>query len=400
MLQRQQEFNSTLVDHVNRTHARAAESREAVAALGDALSAQLAALARFQSRLIACLQQVTLYVDTKDRHEAGVLRYKMERETGGVAAGLDALGDELLKRWESAMARERRFDARVEELRARLAAFQKVSETPGAAEPPSALRPPPETGQADERHESSAPAGTRGDALAGDDQSPVYAGFEDVFRGPAEDIAARVSEYLPLFAGARDVLDIGCGRGEFLERLGAQGVTARGVDLNGEMVRRCRERGLDVVEADALEYLAALPDASLGGIFAAQVIEHLPPDRLLRLLSLAQRKLRPGGRVVLETINPACWAAFFDSYIRDITHVRPVHPETLRYLMTATGFSGVDIRFSAPYPRDGKLQRAPRSVLVDAPYLSDLVEAFDGNVETLNGLLFTYLDYAGVGEKA
>jgi len=176
-------------------------------------------------------------------------------------------------------------------------------------------------------------------------------------------------------------------------------VTARGVDLNGEMVRRCRERGLDVVEADALEYLAALPDASLGGLFGAQVIEHLPPDRLLRLLSLAQRKLRPGGRIVVETINPACWYAFFNSYIRDITHVRPVHPETLRYLLTASGFSGVDIRFSAPYPRDGKLQRAPRSILVDAPYLAEFAEAFDGNVETLNGLLFTYLDYAGIGEK-
>ncbi len=121
MLQRQQEFNAALVDHVNRTHARTAESREAVAALADALSAQLAALARFQARLIVYLQQITPYVDTKDRHEAGQLRYRLERETGGVAAGLDALGDELLKRWESAMARERRFDARVEELRGRLA---------------------------------------------------------------------------------------------------------------------------------------------------------------------------------------------------------------------------------------------------------------------------------------
>ncbi|RPJ59682.1 MAG: efflux RND transporter permease subunit, partial [Acidobacteria bacterium] len=127
MLQRQQEFNSALGDHLNRTNARAVESRDAVAALADALSAQLGALTRFQSRLIVYLQQITPYVDTKDRHEAGLLRYKLERETGGVAAGLDALGDELLKRWESAMARERRFDARVEELRARLAAYQRVS---------------------------------------------------------------------------------------------------------------------------------------------------------------------------------------------------------------------------------------------------------------------------------
>jgi len=439
ILQRQQEFNSALVDHVNRTHARTAESREAIAKLSETLSVRLEALARFQSRLILYLQQITLYVDTKDRHEAGMLRYKLERETGGVAAGLDALGDELLKRWESAMARERRFDARVEELRGRLAAVQRVSEAlqaelrrlpastrgqgpaaaggegpaadgagtiiPGgfvgvAPEGGPAERQLPETepGSSGAERKAAGPAGTRAAALADADQSPVYAGFEDVFRGSEADIAARVSEYLPLFAGARDVLDIGCGRGEFLERLAANGVTARGVDLNGEMVRRCRERGLEAEEADALAYLASLPDASLGGLFAAQVIEHLPPDRLLRLLSLAHRKLRPGARIVLETVNPACWAAFFESYIRDITHVRPVHPETLRYLLSASGFTGVDIRFSAPYPRDGKLQRVPRSILVDAPYLSDLVEAFDGNVERLNGL-FTYLDYAGIGER-
>ena len=413
MLQRQQEFNAALVEHVNRTHARTLEGREAIAALADALSAQLAALAGFESRLIVYLQQITLYVDTKDRHEAGLLRYKLERETGGVAAGLDALGDELLKRWESAMARERRFDSRVEELRQRLAALQRVSERlqaelgrlplagTGDAAPGKEVRSSgPDAGSALPAPAAVvAPAATRGDALADEASSRVYAGFEDVFRGTPEDIAQRVSDYLPLFAGASDVLDLGCGRGEFLERLGAQGVSARGVDLNPEMVRRGRERGLNVAEADGLEYLAAQPDASLGGLFAAQVIEHLPPDRLVHLLALAHRKLRPGARIVLETVNPACWAAFFESYIKDITHVRPVHPETLRYLLTASGFTAVDIRFSAPYPRDQKLQRAPRSVLVDAPYLADLLHVFDGNVETLNGLMFTHLDYAGIGEK-
>ncbi len=107
------------------------------------------------------------------------------------------------------------------------------------------------------------------------------------------------------------------------------GITARGVDTNAEMAAIARERDLDVVETDALTALQAVPDGSLGGIIAAQVIEHLEPAYLVRLLEVAFDKLRPAAPIVLETINPACWLAFFSSYIRDLTHVRPVHPETL-----------------------------------------------------------------------
>ena len=168
-----------------------------------------------------------------------------------------------------------------------------------------------------------------------------YVGFEDQFRGSVEEIRGRLADYLPLFDGARDVLDVGCGRGEFLRLLAEHGVTARGVDLNHEMVEACRSLGLDVAEGDALDYVTSTPDGSLGGLFAAQVVEHLEPERLLRLLDVAFSKLRPGSRIVLETINPACWAAFFHSYIRDLTHVRPIHPETLKYVLQATGFQNV-----------------------------------------------------------
>ena len=135
---------------------------------------------------------------------------------------------------------------------------------------------------------------------------------------------------MPRFAGATDVLDVGCGRGEFLELLRAAGITARGLDLNHEMVEASRARGLEVAEGDALSYVERLPDDSLGGLFAAQVVEHLEPVYLAKLLEAASHKIRPGGTIVLETINPACWVAFFESYLRDLTHVRPLHPETLQ----------------------------------------------------------------------
>src|SRR4029079_15441015 len=201
---------------------------------------------------------------------------------------------------------------------------------------------------------------------------------------------------LPVFDGAAEVRDGGCGRGEFLDLLAGRGIPARGLDLNHEMVEVCRARGLDVTESDVVSYLEALPDASLGGLFAAQVVEHLQPAYLLRFLELAFHKERPGGRIVLETLNPACWTDFFDSFIRDITHVWPLHPETLRYLVLASGFSAARIEYRSPVAAQDRLQTIARDPGSDA---ADLTEAFNANVEKLNARLFTFLDYAIVGSR-
>jgi hypothetical protein len=150
-----------------------------------------------------------------------------------------------------------------------------------------------------------------------------------------------------------------------------------------------------VLEADAVSYLERQPDGALGGLFAAQVVEHLEPRYLNALLDLAFAKLRPGSPIVLETINPACWFAFFESYIRDITHVRPLHPDTLKFLLIASGFQQVDIRYRSPYPEHEKLQPiGPHASLGDA------VETLNANVERINRLLFTWLDYAAIGRRA
>jgi O-antigen chain-terminating methyltransferase len=242
-------------------------------------------------------------------------------------------------------------------------------------------------------HASSAGAPPASVAL--DTLSHKYVGFEDAFRGSPDAIRARLSDYVPLFAGAADVLDIGCGRGEFLGLLREQGVSGRGIDLNDAMVEICREKGSDATRADALSYLNGLPDGSLGGLFAAQVVEHLEPAYLTHLLEAAFDKLRPGAPIVLETINPACWFAFFESYIRDITHVRPLHPDTLKFLLIASGFNQIEIRYRAPYPEHEKLQ----PVQGTAP-LGDAIETINANAKKLNQLLFTYLDYAAIARRA
>jgi O-antigen chain-terminating methyltransferase len=225
-----------------------------------------------------------------------------------------------------------------------------------------------------------------------------YVGFEDQFRGSQEAIRERQESYLPYFRGLSDVLDVGCGRGEFVELLAANGISARGVDLNHEMAEVCRARGLDVREGDAVSYLSSLDDASLGGIFAAQVVEHLEPGYLLRFLELAFHKLRPGGRLVLETLNPACWVAFFDSYIRDITHVWPLHPDTLKYLVVASGFTRASVEFRSPVQPQDRLQPIALAAGADDA-LADLAETFNANVEKLNARMFTHMDYAVVAEK-
>jgi hypothetical protein len=115
-------------------------------------------------------------------------------------------------------------------------------------------------------------------------------------------------------------------------------------------------------------------------------------------LELAFHKLRPGGRLVLETLNPACWVAFFESYIRDITHAWPLHPETLQFLVVASGFTSADIEYRSPVADADKLQPVTVTAAV-GPVLADLVDSFNLNVEKLNGRMFTFLDYAVVGKR-
>ena len=185
----------------------------------------------------------------------------------------------------------------------------------------------------------------------------TYVGFEDRFRGTQDDIRTRVDDYLPILSACANVVDVGCGRGEMLDALRARGVAARGVDANHSMVELCRARGLDVEESDAVSFLARQPAASVGGLVAIQVVEHFTPAYLLRFLGAAYAALAPGAPLILETINPSCWMAFFETYIRDLTHERPLHPDTLKYLVQASGFSQVDVQFRRPVRDADRLDR-------------------------------------------
>jgi O-antigen chain-terminating methyltransferase len=396
-LQKQVAFNSTVVDHLNRNVAAHRDAQRTLAGVTDVLRAEIADLGDFHARLIVYLQQITAYVDTKDR------------ETGAralvVNAAVNALAEDLAKRWESMALREQRFEARVaaltaahDELRTvlgvtQLAALTAKREIERLAALSTANAPTPNS-QFPTSNSQPPTSSTLATFTTLD--SYKYVGFEDQFRGSQDEIRARLESYLPYFAGASDVLDAGCGRGEFLDLLEARGISGRGLDLNHEMVEVCRARGLDVTESDVVTYLDSQPDGSLGGLIAAQVVEHLQPAYLLRMLELAAVKLRPGAPIVLETLNPACWTAFFDSFIRDITHVWPLHPETLRYLVLASGFSSARIEYRSPVAPEDRLQ--PIATAPDGAS-GDLADTFNANVEKLNARMFTFLDYAIVGSR-
>ncbi|MDG6249459.1 methionine biosynthesis protein MetW, partial [Methanocalculus sp.] len=224
-----------------------------------------------------------------------------------------------------------------------------------------------------------------------------YFAFEDRFRGSREDITQRQKEFVRYFEGCHNVLDIGCGRGEFLELLRDQGIGASGVDIDGAMVEFCRSRGLEVELNDAVSYLQQLEDSSLDGIFIDQVVEHLEPGYLVRLLELCYKKIKFGYYIVAETVNPLSFFSFANFYI-DMTHVRPVHPETLKFLFGAAGFREIETQFSAPIPDEVRLRKLP-SVESKDDEEKTFVDSYNHNIELLNGILFGAQDYVVIGKK-
>jgi SAM-dependent methyltransferase len=239
---------------------------------------------------------------------------------------IDALGEEIDQLTAERSERERlvrELEERVLRLERRGTASNNLLQAPTAAAQP------------------------RADAL------PDYFAFESRMRGPTEVVRERQRVYVEDFREAAPVLDVGCGRGELLALLRDAGIEARGVDADADMVAFARGGGLEVEQADLLDALERTADSSLGGIFAGQVVEHLPPAALMRFLELAHAKLRKGGVLALETINPLSPLAL-RNYFADLTHAQPLVPETLALLVRNAGFSTLETRYlSEPQRPEG-----------------------------------------------
>jgi O-antigen chain-terminating methyltransferase len=227
-----------------------------------------------------------------------------------------------------------------------------------------------------------------------------YLELERRYRGTEEEIRERIAAYRPFLsdlpAGA-PVLDLGCGRGEALALLRDWGLAGRGVDASARMVQLCHDRGLEAEVGDLFAVLSGLPEGSLGGVVSFHVIEHLPAAALDRLVRLAYRALRPGGVLILETPNPLSLVVAARNFWLDPTHVRPVHPESLKLMYELAGFDPVERLDLRPFPPN---ERLPEIDLAKLPAeqrpLADQVNRLR---DRLDEVLFGYQDFGMVGKK-
>ena len=233
-------------------------------------------------------------------------------------------------------------------------------------------------------------AGAGRTASAAAELDGFYMVFEDRFRGTSQEVSQRLAEYLPLVddclaqvEGEGIVIDLGCGRGDWLKLLIERGVQARGIDSNTGFVGQCEKSGLDVVEQDALAYLASLPEESVSMVTGFHIIEHLEFDDMVRLIDEVRRVLKQGGMLIFETPNPKNLIVGACNFYADPTHVRQVFPELLEFVVQGRGFRSVALRYLNPHPEHQQLSRE------EAPILAD----------QLNHLLSCARDFAVIGYK-
>jgi 2-polyprenyl-3-methyl-5-hydroxy-6-metoxy-1,4-benzoquinol methylase len=191
--------------------------------------------------------------------------------------------------------------------------------------------------------------GVKASAEADHALDAFYLSLENQFRGTRAEVKQRLRVYLPRVQEARvgrketPILDVGCGRGEWLELLSEEGLSASGVDSNLVMIQQCRELKLEAVQGDLMDHLRSLPAASLGAITGFHVIEHLPVETLVRFLDETVRVVKPGGLVILETPNPQNVLVGSCNFYFDPTHRNPLPSPIMKFLLESRGYTGVEV---------------------------------------------------------
>lgn len=212
-----------------------------------------------------------------------------------------------------------------------------------------------------------------------------YEDFENYFRGTRDNIKKTQLQYLPYFMDCSNVVDIGCGRGEFLELLRENGIKASGADTYNDFVEYCRSLELDVHHADGIEYLKKCE--KVDGIFVGQVVEHMSVGQIMELAETAYDKLEEGSYIIAETPNPRSLSIYCNAFYLDPSHNKPVHPETLRYLFRNAGFENIEILYTENSKPD-----------VTIPPLNGEDE-FNRSINIIKEMLFGSQDYALIARK-
>jgi SAM-dependent methyltransferase len=221
--------------------------------------------------------------------------------------------------------------------------------------------------------------------------------FEEIEWGGRDDLKAKVSGYVELFRGHEPIVDLGCGRGEFIELAAQSSLAAYGIDSDPAALADGQRLGLDLRQGELFEHLAGLAEASMGGVFCSQVVEHLPPELIPRLMEEIARVLDRGGVTVVVTANPATFSTHVQSFWRDPTHIRPVPDVSLAFAARTAGLMVREVVYSSWPPESERLHRI--DVHLDHPEVIAVAERTNAVIDKLNHLLYGPEDYAVVAVK-
>lgn len=202
---------------------------------------------------------------------------------------------------------------------------------------------------------------------------------------------------LQVFKNCTNVIDIGCGKGYFLELLKNHDIGSYGIDINSDFVQYCQDRGLTVHNVDAIEHLILLEDCTLDGIFICQLIEHLDSASLSLLLKLSYQKIKPGGSVIISTPNISSVQVSSNLFYLDPSHKTHIHPEVLKFLLRSSGFNQIQEKYYQPVSDEFKLRKIEQNSSQNVN--QELIDVFNYNIEFLNNSLFGARDYAVIAKK-